>query len=107
MSTDTIPLTSAHAERTRFRVSRTDSSTAGTVIVGSDEIGITLTTANLSVNIIDTTGQVILSSAPKSGLKFSSLLGKFNVGSTLYKDSQGSDMKELIYTDDGEEWELV
>ncbi|KAG2338794.1 hypothetical protein BDR05DRAFT_951615 [Suillus weaverae] len=89
-------------QRTRFHVRRTGSGTHGTVMIGSDGIVITLTTANLSVNVNDSTGQVIVSPAPKSGLKFSDFLSQFAVGSTF---NQG--LKELLYTEDGEEWELA
>ncbi|KAG2036187.1 hypothetical protein BDR03DRAFT_960415 [Suillus americanus] len=99
----------SRTERTRFRISLSDRGTAGTVMIGSDEIVITLTTVNLSMSVIANSGQAIVSSAPtKSRFKFSDLLSRFTVGPTLYKDDQSLDMKELIYTDDGEvEWELA
>ncbi|KAG1857052.1 hypothetical protein F4604DRAFT_1906487 [Suillus subluteus] len=99
----------SRTKRTRFRVSLSNRGTAGTVMIGSDKIVITLTTANLSINVDAASSQAIVSSAPKSGLKFSDLLSKFSVGptSTFYKDNQNLDMEELIYTDDGEEWELA
>ncbi|KAG1852443.1 hypothetical protein DFJ58DRAFT_791039 [Suillus subalutaceus] len=93
----------SQTERTRFLVSRTDSGTAGTIIIGSDQIAITLTTVDMSINVVTSTGQVIVSTAPMSGLKFSDLLNKFTTGAT----DQSLDMRELIYTDDGEEWELA
>ncbi|KAG2036180.1 hypothetical protein BDR03DRAFT_1000610 [Suillus americanus] len=93
----------SHTERTRFRVSRTDSGTAGTIMIGSDEIDITLTTVDMSINVITSTGQVIVSTAPMSGLKFGDLLNKFTTGTNV----QSLDARELIYTDDGEEWELA
>ncbi|KAG1814357.1 uncharacterized protein BJ212DRAFT_1300660 [Suillus subaureus] len=96
----------SHTERTLFRVSRTDSGTAGTIIIGSDEINITLTTVDLSINVIASTGQVIVSAVPMSGLKFSDLLNKFTVGPT-YIDDQNLATRELLGTDDGEEWELA
>lgn len=92
----------SRTECTRFTISRTDSGTAGTVIIGSDKIAITLTTANLSINVDTATGQVILSPAPQSGLTFSALLGNFTMGATLSQS-----VKELLYTENGEEWELV
>ncbi|KAG1901070.1 uncharacterized protein F5891DRAFT_1187765 [Suillus fuscotomentosus] len=95
----------SRTERTRFTISRTDSGTAGTVIIGSDKIAITLTTANLSINVDTVTGQVILSPAPQSGLTFSALLGNFTVGPSLMKS--GESVKELLYTEHGEEWELA
>ncbi|KAG1775121.1 hypothetical protein EV702DRAFT_1120613, partial [Suillus placidus] len=92
-------------QRTRFHVSRTGSgTTCGTVMIGSDEIVITLTTVNLSINVNDSTGQVIVSPAPESGLKFSDLLNRFTVGPPLVENSN---MKELLYTQDGEKWELA
>jgi len=96
----------SHTQRTPFRVSLTDSGTAGIVIIGSDEIDITLTTVDLSINFIAGTGQVVVSTAPMSGLKFSDLLNKFAVG-PAYTDNQSVDTRELIYTDDGQEWELA
>lgn len=66
----------SRTERTRFTVSRTDNGTAGTVIIGSDDIAITLT----AINAIATTGQMISSPAPQSGLSFGSLLNNFTVG---------------------------
>ncbi|KAG2103954.1 hypothetical protein BD769DRAFT_1367197 [Suillus cothurnatus] len=93
-------------ERTRFRVSRNGSGTAGTIMIGSDEIAITLTTVSQSINVVPESGQVIVSNAPKSGLKFSDFLGKFAAGLPLYKDGNLG-RSELFYTEDGEEWELA
>lgn len=95
----------SRTERTRFTVSRTDSGTTGTVIINSDEIAITLASANLSINVNATTGQVILSATPQSGLTFSDLLGYFTVGSSLSLNDEN--LKELLYTEHGEEWELA
>ncbi|KAG1838933.1 hypothetical protein DFJ58DRAFT_749168 [Suillus subalutaceus] len=97
----------SNTERTRFRISRTSSSTAGTVMVGSDEIVITLTAVNLSINVLPENGQVIVSNAPRTGLKFSDFLGKFSTGAILYKDGKSLGSRELFYMEDGEEWELV
>jgi hypothetical protein len=68
-----------------------------------------LTNLNLSVNVIASSGQAIVSNAPtKSKFKFSDLLSRFTVGPTLTKDNQKLDMKALIYSDDEEaEWELA
>ncbi|KAG2047816.1 hypothetical protein BDR06DRAFT_999980 [Suillus hirtellus] len=95
----------SRTERSRFTVSRTASGTAGTVIIGSDNVVITLTTVDLSVNVNATTGRVILSLAPLSGLTFSTLLANFTVGPSLSVD--GETAKELLYTENGEEWELA
>ncbi|KAG1895825.1 uncharacterized protein F5891DRAFT_650036 [Suillus fuscotomentosus] len=95
----------SRTERTRFTISRTGSGTAGTVMIGSDNIVITLTTVDLSVNVNVTTGQVILSLAPLTGLTFSTLLTNFTVGPSLSVD--GDTVKELLYTEKGEQWELV
>ncbi|KAG1790391.1 uncharacterized protein HD556DRAFT_1528969 [Suillus plorans] len=95
----------SRTERSRFTVSRTASGTAGTVIIGSDNVVITLTTVDLSVNVNGTTGQVILSLAPMSGLTFSTLLTNFTVGPSLSVD--GDTVKKLLYTEHGEQWELA
>ncbi|KAG2050491.1 hypothetical protein BDR06DRAFT_1023193 [Suillus hirtellus] len=95
----------SRTERTRFTISRTGSGTAGTVMIGADNITITLTTFDLSVNINSTTAQVILSLAPLTGLTFSTLLTNFTVGPSLFVD--GENVKELLYTEKGEEWELA
>ncbi|KAG1788945.1 uncharacterized protein HD556DRAFT_835462 [Suillus plorans] len=94
----------SRTERTRFTVSLT-SGTAGTVIIGSDNIVITLTTVDLSVNVNATSGQVILSLAPLTGLTFSTLLTNFTVGPSLSVNNET--VKELLYTVNGEEWELA
>lgn len=96
----------SRTERTRFRVGLTDKGTAGTIMIGPDEIVITLPSLSRSIRVTGS-GQVILSTAPELGLKFSDLLSKFTVGPTLYKDGQSLDTRELFYTDDGEEWELA
>ncbi|KAG2342654.1 hypothetical protein BDR05DRAFT_948728 [Suillus weaverae] len=96
----------SRTERTRFRVGLTDKGTAGAIMIGSDEIVITLPSLSRSIRVTGS-GQVILSTAPELGLKFSDLLSKFTVGPTLYKDGQSLDTRELFYTDDGEEWELA
>ncbi|KAG2128761.1 uncharacterized protein EDB93DRAFT_1108903 [Suillus bovinus] len=96
----------SRTERTRFRVSISDKDSAGMVMIGSDDIVITLTTVDLSVHVTDNS-QVMLSNAPRLGLKFSDLLNKFAVGPTLCMDNQSSDMRQLFYADDGEEWELA
>jgi hypothetical protein len=75
-------------------------------MIGSDEIAITLTTVSQSINVVPESGQVIVSNAPKSGLKFSDFLGKFAAGLPLYKDGNLG-RSELFYTEDGEEWELA
>ncbi|KAG1790380.1 uncharacterized protein HD556DRAFT_1446118 [Suillus plorans] len=81
------------------------SGTAGTVMIGSDDVVITLTTAGLSVNVDATTAQVILSLAPLTGLTLSTLLTNFTVGSSLSVNDET--VKELLYTVNGEEWELA
>ncbi|KAG2094869.1 uncharacterized protein F5147DRAFT_719443 [Suillus discolor] len=95
----------SRTEHTRFTVSRTASGSAGTVIIGSDNIVITLTTVDLSVNVNATTDQVFLSLAPLSGLTLSTLFTNFTVGPSLSVD--GETMKELLYTEKGEQWELA
>ncbi|KAG2139854.1 uncharacterized protein EDB93DRAFT_1090063 [Suillus bovinus] len=95
----------SRTERTRFTVSRTNTGTSGTVMIGSDNIAIALTTVNLSVNVNTVTGQVILSPAPLSGLTFSALLSNFMVGPSLVEN--GENVKELLYTENGEQWELA
>ncbi|KAG2342649.1 hypothetical protein BDR05DRAFT_1000650 [Suillus weaverae] len=97
----------SRTERTCPHVSRTDSGTTRTVMIGSDGIVITLTAVNLSINVIAGTGQVIVSPAPQVGLKLSDLWNKFTVRPTLCEDGERLDMKELFYTDYGSEWELV
>ncbi|KAG2356053.1 hypothetical protein BDR07DRAFT_477839 [Suillus spraguei] len=92
-------------ERTRFFVARDSQGTAGTVIIGSDDIIITLTTSNLSINVVTASGQVIVSPDPKSGLKFSDLLNKFTAGPLL--NQSGDKTRKLFFTDHGEEWELA
>ncbi|KAG1775108.1 hypothetical protein EV702DRAFT_1269642 [Suillus placidus] len=96
----------SRTERTRFRVCLAEKGTAGTVMIGSDEIVITVPSLSRSIDVTDS-GQVILATAPQSGLKFSDLLSKFTVGPTVYKDGQSLDTRELLYTDDGEKWELA
>ncbi|KAG2099302.1 uncharacterized protein F5147DRAFT_712661 [Suillus discolor] len=95
----------SRTRRTRFTVSRTDSGTAGTVMIGPDNIVITLATVDLSVNVNATSGQVILSLAPLTGLTLSTLLTNFTVGSSLSVD--GETVDELLYTENGEQWELA
>lgn len=90
-------------ERTRFRVDISNKGSAGIVMIGSDEIAITLPTISLSIHITDG-GRVILSPAPQVGLKFSDLLNKFTVGPPSKSDPS---LKELFYTDNGEDWELA
>ncbi|KAG1721755.1 hypothetical protein EDB19DRAFT_1917117 [Suillus lakei] len=99
----------SRTERTRFRVQLTGRDTAGTIMIGSDEISITLPSVNLPINV-DENGQVVVSQTPQSGLRFGDLLDGFCAGPTLYdKDGKSLDLKELIKTAvaDGEEWELV
>lgn len=96
-------------ERTRFRVRLANEKQGdkGTIMIGSDEITITLTSNNLSAKVSDG-GQLIVSKNPESGMKFSSLVNGFRVGATLWnKDGNNGHVKELFKTDDGEEWELV
>jgi len=96
-------------ERTRFRVRLANEKQGGkgTIMIGSDEITITLTSNNLSAKVSDS-GQLIVSRSPESGMKFSSLVNGFRVGATLWnKDGNNGHVKELFKTDDGEEWELV
>ncbi|KAG1728684.1 hypothetical protein EDB19DRAFT_1913725 [Suillus lakei] len=97
----------SRTERTRFRVQLTGRNTAGSIMIGSDEISITLPSVNLPINI-DENGQVIVSRTPRPGLKFCDLLDGFCAGPALYdKDGKSLDLRELIQTADGEEWELV
>ncbi|KAG2049066.1 hypothetical protein BDR06DRAFT_975528 [Suillus hirtellus] len=95
----------SRTERTRFTVSRTDRGTAGTVMIGSDKITVKLTIVNLSVDVSVNTGQASLSPDPQSELTFNALLSNFTVGSTLIQS--GEMVKELLYTENGEEWELA
>ncbi|KAG2365231.1 hypothetical protein BDR07DRAFT_1481610 [Suillus spraguei] len=92
-------------ERTRFFVTRDSQGTAGSVIIGSDDIIITLTTSNLSINVVTASGQVIVSPDSKSGLKFSDLLNKFTARPLL--NQLGDKTRKLFFTDNGEEWELA
>ncbi|KAG1791616.1 hypothetical protein EV424DRAFT_1456845 [Suillus variegatus] len=95
----------SRTERTRFTISRTDRGTAGTVMIGPDRITVRLTTVNLSVDVNASTGHAILSPAPQSRLTFGALLNNFTVGPTLFENDER--VKELLYTENGEEWELA
>ncbi|KAG2057214.1 hypothetical protein BDR06DRAFT_969424 [Suillus hirtellus] len=81
----------------------TDSGTAGTIIIESDSVIITLTTVYLSINVNATTGQVILSLVPLWELTFSTLLTYFTIGPSLSVDDDT--MKELLYME--KEWEAA
>lgn len=99
----------SRTERTRFRVQliseRKD--TTGTIMIGSDEITITLTSTNLSIRI-SRSSHLIVSKSPESGLKFSDLVNGFAVVTPLLNnEGQSENIKELFKTEDGEEWELV
>ncbi|KAG1773857.1 hypothetical protein EDD22DRAFT_3860 [Suillus occidentalis] len=99
----------SRTERTRFRVrlfsERKD--TTGTIMIGSDEIVITLTSTNLSIRV-SRSGHLIVSKNPELGLKFSDLASGFGVVTPLL-DNEGhcENIKELFKKDDGEEWELA
>ncbi|KAG1753678.1 uncharacterized protein EDB91DRAFT_1077399 [Suillus paluster] len=99
----------SRTERTRFRVrlmsERKDAT--GTIMIGSDEIAITLTSAKLSVRV-SRSCHLIISKSPEPGLKLSDLVNGFGVVTPLLEsDPESEDLKELFKTDDGEEWELV
>jgi hypothetical protein len=99
----------SRTERTRFRVRLTSERKdgKGTIMIGSDNIAITLTSVNLSIRVSDS-GQLIVSKSPESGMRFGDLVNGFRAGVTLWdKDGQSEHVKELFKTDDGEEWELV
>lgn len=99
----------SRTERTRFRVrlfsERKD--TTGTIMIGSDEIVITLTSTNLSIRV-SRSGHLIVSKNPELGLKFNDLASGFGVVTPLL-DNEGhcENIKELFKMDDGEEWELA
>lgn len=99
----------SRTERTRFHIrlisERKD--TTGTIMVGSDEIAITLTTTNLSIRV-SRSSHLIVSKNPEVGLKFSDLVNGFRAVTPLL-DNEGhcEGVKELLKTEDGEEWELA
>jgi hypothetical protein len=99
----------SRTERTRFRVRLFSErkETTGTIMIGSDEIVITLTSTNLSIRV-SRSGHVIVSKNPELGLKFSDIANGFGVVTPLL-DNEGhcENIKELFKTDDGEEWELA
>jgi hypothetical protein len=103
----------SRTERTRFRVRLTSERKEGkgTIIIGSDEITITLTSANLSVRAVgDGRGVLKVGNNPEPGLKLSDLVNGFKAGSTLVRATsydRSEQVKELYKTDDGEEWELA
>lgn len=99
----------SRTERSRFRVrlfsERED--TTGTIMIGSDEIVITLTSTNLSIRV-SRSGHLIVSKNPELGLKFSDLVNGFGVVTPLLdSERHGESVKELFKMDDGEEWELA
>jgi len=99
----------SRTERTRFRIrlinERKDGK--GTIMIGSDEVAITLTSNDLSVRVSDNS-QLIVSKSPELGLKFGDLVNGFMAGATLWnQNGQTEGMKELFKTGDGEKWELV
>ncbi|KAG2345142.1 hypothetical protein BDR05DRAFT_998736 [Suillus weaverae] len=99
----------SRTERTRFHIrlisERKD--TTGTIMVGSDEIAITLTSTNLSIRV-SRSSHLIVSKNPEVGLKFSDLVNGFRAVTPLL-DNEGhyESVKELLKTEDGEEWELA
>jgi len=106
----------SRTERTRFRVRLASEGTnyKGTIMIGSDEICITLTSANLSINVSSNGDSLIVANSPVPGLKFSDLNNGFKAGGTIarrqeYLAGQYRDelVKELIKSVDGEEWELA
>jgi hypothetical protein len=99
----------SRTERTRFRVrlinERKD--TAGTIMIGSDEIAITLTCADLSIRV-SRSSHLIVSKSPEIGLKFSDLVNGFGTVTPLLENEvHCKNVKELLKTDDVEEWELA
>lgn len=99
----------SRTERTRFRVrlfsERED--TTGTIMIGSDEIVITLTSTNLSIRV-SRSGHLIVSKNPELGLKFSDLVNGFGVVTPLLDNERhGEHVKELFKMNDGEEWQLA
>ena len=71
-------------------------------MIGSDDISITLPQANLVVGVNES-GSLIVGHNPLPDLKFSSFSKKFIAGAS----GSGGDVKALLQTEDGEEWELV
>ncbi|KAG2159028.1 uncharacterized protein EDB93DRAFT_439638 [Suillus bovinus] len=99
----------SRTERTRFRVRLIDErkDTTGTIMIGSDEIAITLASTNLSIRV-SRSAHLIVSKSPELGLKFSDLQNGFGVvTSFLDNEGHGENVKELLRTDDGEEWVLA
>jgi len=83
-------------------------------MIGSDEICITLTSANLSIKVGGNGDSLMVANSPESGLKLSDLDNGFKAGGTIarrqeYLAGQYRDelVKELIKSVDGEEWELA
>ena len=103
-SYDNADIFVSRTHRTQFcvRISHEPTNTK-TIMIGSDEITITRSGANLSVGVRENgLGSLIVGHNPLSGLKFSSFENKFMAVSYGL-----SDMKTLIHTEDGEEWELI
>jgi len=103
------PVYASRTERTKFRIRLTDESEngKGTIMIGTDEITITLTSANLSVGTYgNVNGVLSVGNNPELGLEFSALSRGFKAMHTT--TNVGNEVvKELVMTDDGEKWELV
>jgi len=100
----------SRTERTRFFVTLYNEQKDGIVMIGSDDIAITLTSSRLYVKSDDTSGKLFVSAARES-MKFSDLLDSFNAGPTFrLKNGQNEhvdEVKQLFMTGDGGEWELA
>jgi hypothetical protein len=94
-------------ERTRFRIRIRGSGNDGRVMIGSDDIQITLAFGDLKVKTNDS--NVLAASQKAETYKFGDFTGGFLVegakGPSECKDSSTTD--NIYKTDQGENWELT
>jgi hypothetical protein len=92
----------SRTERTRFRVRLTSERKDGAIMIGSDDITITLTSANLSVRASDNGhGALRVGNNPELGLKLSDLVNGFKAGASLLRttsDNRNEQVNELVKT---------
>ncbi|KAJ8109976.1 hypothetical protein ONZ43_g5994 [Nemania bipapillata] len=98
----------SRTERTKFRIRIKGASTEGKVMIGSDDIQITLAFGDLKTNTNDS--NVLVAGKKAETYKFSDFSGGFMIQGAKGPDECGRESSEVdkIYkTDQGEIWELT
>jgi hypothetical protein len=99
----------SRTQRTSFRIHIVNETPSGTIMIGSDDISITLASDEAAQVGVSSEGGLLIGGGMEQRIKFRDFKNGFGTGETvkLQLPHTLEEVKEIFKTPNGEEWDLV